>query len=371
MRRMGVWEYGGTGLYSHTPIRPYIFALYTKGVSCTLETVAILGAGAWGLTLAMLLHERGHAVRVWGYHVPYIEQLRCDRENRIGLPGVRIPDEIALLTDVEEAVSGATLIILPGPSDRFRERVRLIAGLRLASDSVFLSVAKGIETGSLMRMSEILLQQLPDRHHKNLAVLSGPSIAREVVQQHPTTVVVASPHHQIAERVQWALRTPYFRIYTSSDVTGVELGGALKNVIAIAAGICDGLNFGANAKGALLTRGLAEITRLGRALGAQAATFAGLSGMGDLLTTCMSPESRNRYVGECIGRGQTLRSIQREMVMVAEGITTAQSAAGLAARCGIDMPITREVCAVLFEEKAPLRAVSDLMMRDARAEQEE
>lgn len=330
--------------------------------------IAVLGAGSWGTALAIHLCHNGHRVSLWEYRPERAEELRRVRENRRFLLGVPIPDSIHIASKLEEIVSPQTeLLVFAIPSDGMRSVARKVARLELSSP-IILSVAKGLETGTLKRMSEVLADELPDRGHSWIAVLSGPSHAEEVSRRMPTTVVAASVYEEVSRVVQRVFMAPYFRVYTNDDVVGVELGGALKNIIAIAAGIVDGLGFGDNTKGALLTRGLAEITRLGLAMGAKASTFAGLSGMGDLITTCISPHSRNRYLGEQIGQGKTLDEVLAEMVMVAEGVKTTRLAYHLSRRLGVEMPITDTVYAVLFESKSPVTAVTDLMMREAKPE---
>lgn len=329
--------------------------------------VTVLGAGSWGTTLAILLAGKGHRVSLWSYRDDQAREIRQTRQNATFLPGIHIPEEIEVLSDIDEAVAQKELIVAAAPSQFLRLVTRQVArhGFR---DTVWVNVAKGIENESLMTMSEVLLDTLQDVKKENICTLSGPSHAEEVIRKIPTAVVAASISRETACLVQSTFSTPYLRIYLNEDLRGVELGGSLKNVIAVGAGISDGVGFGDNTKAAIMTRGIVEITRLGVAMGAQPSTFAGLSGVGDLIVTCMSRHSRNRYVGEQVGKGRKLEDVLKEMVMVAEGVQTTKSARELARRYGIEMPITNEVHAVLFEGKDPHRATEDLMTRDAKGE---
>lgn len=326
--------------------------------------VAILGDGGWGTALAILLSKKGYEVGLWGVFADYIALLKRERENVKFLPKVRIPDEISISSDLAEVIYDVGLVVLAIPSHFMRQVVRQLKGFDMA-DPIVLSVAKGIENETLMRMSEVIAEEIKPA---KVAVLSGPSHAEEVAQGIPTTVVASSSDGGVSKDVQGIFMSERFRVYTSPDVIGVELGGALKNIIAIAAGISDGLGFGANTKAALLTRGMVEITRLGVKMGADPTTFKGLSGIGDLITTCISPYGRNRRVGALIAKGRRLDQILAEMEMVAEGIRTAKSAWALAQKYHVEMPITREVYLVLYEGKEPRRAVSDLMMREPKPE---
>lgn len=326
--------------------------------------VCVIGDGGWGTTLAILLHNQGYQVSVWGAFPDYLKILDNRRENPKFLPGVKIPGEIHFSADIQEAAGEARLIVVAVPSHFLREVLTKLKGHNF-SDSIVLSAVKGIENDTLMRMSELIEDVLGKL---KLVVLSGPTISYEVARGVPTTCVVAAEDATLAEQIQNAFMNQRFRVYTSSDVVGVELGGALKNVIAIACGISDGLGFGANTKAAILTRGLVEISRLGEALGASLETFSGLSGLGDLVTTCISSHGRNRWVGEQIGRGRKLKDILAKMEMVAEGLRTTKSAIMLAKQQKKEMPITTQVFAVLYKEKDPKIAVSDLMSRQKRPE---
>ena len=319
----------------------------------------VVGAGGWGLALARLLALNGHAVRLWCREEDNPDRLRATRENPALLPGVLLPDsvEVARETDPDSDIA-----VLAVPSHAMRA---VAAAHRFSANTLHVSVAKGIENDTLLRMSEVLREVTGDCP---VVALSGPSHAEEVGRGLPASVVVAGADLEACRRAQAAFISSRFRVYTSPDIAGVELGGALKNVIAIAAGACDGFGLGDNAKAALITRGLAEIARLGAALGADPLTFAGLSGMGDLIVTCASRHSRNRAVGERIAKGETLDHIMASSPMVAEGIRTARSAWDLAARCRIEMPISQQVHRVLYEGADPREAVFALMTRDAKPE---
>ena len=325
---------------------------------------AILGDGAWGTAIALLLSARGHRVSLWSAREENGRLLQETRENVHLLPGVAIPAEIDLTLDIAHAARDADVLVAAIPTVYLRDTLRRIAPALAASQPV-ISLAKGIENETFQRPSEIVEQVLGPRP---VAVLSGPSHAEEVSRGLPTTVVAASSDWDLARRVQDAFNGDRFRVYTNQDVVGVELGGALKNVIGIAAGISDGLGFGDNSKSALLTRGLVEIARFGVALGAEHQTFVGLAGLGDLITTCVSRHGRNRRVGERLARGESLDAILSGTRMVAEGVYTARSVYDKASRMGIDMPITSEVYRMLYEAKPPAAAVRDLMLREPRSE---
>lgn len=329
--------------------------------------IAVLGAGSWGTTLAILLANNSHAVSLWSYSDQYTRTIRTTRENPSFLPGVRIPESVEATSDLQEAVADREMIVAAVPSQYLRDVVSQLKSASLER-RIIVNVAKGIENGTLMTMSEMLHDVLPEVKGGNIATLSGPSHAEEVSQDIPTTVVAASSDVQTAKIVQATFMRPYFRVYASADIRGVELGGSLKNVIAIAAGVIDGAKLGDNTKAALMTRGIAEITRLGVKLGAQERTFSGLSGIGDLMVTCMSRHSRNRHVGVEIGKGRTLPDILAEMVMVAEGVETTKSAKALAQKVGVEVPIVNEVYKMLFEAKNPHDACYDLMTRDPKGE---
>ncbi|MFH0881949.1 MAG: NAD(P)H-dependent glycerol-3-phosphate dehydrogenase [bacterium] len=333
-----------------------------------MSSLAILGAGSWGTALAIqLTSESGHDVRLWEFRPDAAEALKRDRENREFLPSAMFPDGITVTNDLNETLAGVEIVLLVVPSQVTRKVMEQIDPLAV-KDKVWVGCSKGIENGSLKRMSEVAEEVLgPDIANRYIA-LSGPSHAEEVSQNIPTTVVAAGRDLALAQRIQKEFSSRTFRVYASDDVVGVELGASLKNVIAIASGICDGMGFGDNTKGALMTRGLHEITRLGIQLGGQRETFAGLSGMGDLITTCTSRHSRNRFVGEQLGKGRTLNNILKNMHMIAEGVTTTKSANDLANREGVEMPITHQVYRILFEEADAREAVTALMTRSLKVE---
>lgn len=327
----------------------------------------VLGAGSWGTTLSLVLHENGHDVKLWTYKEEQAEVMRSQGENPAFLPGVKLPSTLQIETDIEAASSRRDLIVAAVPSQFLRSVIDQIAHLDLG-DTIVCNVAKGIENTSLMTMSEVLLDVLEHEKRGNIAILSGPSHAEEVCRRIPTAIVSASYRLATAKTVQEAFINPYFRVYVNEDIRGVELGGAIKNVIAVGAGISDGAGFGDNTKAAIMTRGIYEITRLGVKLGAQPRTFAGLSGIGDLIVTCMSKHSRNRYVGEQIGKGRRLEDVLKEMVMVAEGVASAQSVHDLSKKHKIEMPIVTAVYEMLFNAKDPHKATEELMTRDAKRE---
>jgi glycerol-3-phosphate dehydrogenase (NAD(P)+) len=328
--------------------------------------ISVIGDGGWGTTLAILLCGKEYNVTLWSAFSDYAAVLDKKRVNTKFLDKIRIPKRIIITADLSAAVKNSEVVVLAVPSQYIRAVLKKIKKLpHYGRNTVYLSVTKGIEIGSLKRMSEVIHEELGP---VKLAVLSGPTIAHEVAMGVPSTAVIASHSAQIRKSLQDIFMTDRFRIYTSDDVAGVELGGSLKNVIAIACGISDGLGFGSNTKAALLSRGLAEISRLGNRLGAKAKTFSGISGLGDLVTTCVSSYSRNRSVGEQIGKGKTYKQIHSHMQMVAEGVPTARSAYALGLKHKIDMPITKEVYQVLYKNKSPIKAVRDLMTREKKAE---
>lgn len=329
--------------------------------------IAVLGAGSWGTTLGLVLHENGQDVTLWEFDPEQVKAVRRDRENHKFLPGIPVPDGIEITGDLEGAASGRDVVVFATPSHVVREVARAVAA-HVADDVLVVNVSKGIENGTLARMSEVLSEELRRPKAALIASLVGPSHAEEVSRRLPTTVVAAAVADDTAVRVRKLFMTDYLRVYTNTDLVGVELGVSLKNVIAIAAGICDGLGYGDNTKGALITRGLAEMTRLGVKLGGKPHTFAGLSGMGDLITTCISTHSRNRYVGEQIASGKTLDEVLASMVMVAEGVRTTKSAVALSRKHGIEMPITEQMQQVLFEDRDPKDAIAELMVREPKSE---
>ena len=331
-----------------------------------IKNICIVGDGGWGTTLGVLLAKKGYNVTIWGAFPEYIGILKSTRENVKFLPGVKIPDGIKFTASLGDALKGRELVVLAVPS-QFMRSVLMILKMEDLSDKLFVSVTKGIENKTLKRMSETIHEVLGER---KLAVLSGPTIALEVANGSPSTAVAASRDIDFAISVQKIFMTDRFRVYATDDVIGVEIGGSLKNIIAIAAGAADGLGFGTNAKAALLTRGLVEMVRLGVAMGGRAGTFYGLSGLGDLTTTCISRYSRNRWLGEEIAKGRSLKDILKETDMVVEGVVTARSAFDLAKKYKVDMPITCEIYKVLYEDKDPKKAVHDLMTRAPKIEGE-
>lgn len=329
--------------------------------------ISVLGAGAWGTTLAILLHYNGHSITLWEYKRQYAKQLIKSKINKTYLPGIKIPDEILITSDLSEASEDKNIIVLAVPSQFLRSVVKEIKFNNI-KNTILVSVAKGIEKNSLLTMSQMIKDVFSDIDNSQIGVISGPSHAEEVSVRIPTAVVAASKSKDTSKTIQAAFMTSYFRVYSSTDLIGVELGGAFKNVIAIGAGIIDGAKFGDNTKAAIMTRGVAEISRLGLALGAKQETFSGLSGMGDLIVTCMSKHSRNRFVGEKIGQGKKLKDILKNMLAVAEGVETSRSASMLAKKHNVDTPITNEVYKMLFEDKDPVKATTDLMTREMKEE---
>lgn len=329
--------------------------------------IGIIGAGSWGTALATLLANNGHKITLWVYEKELYEHIVTNRENHIYLPGVPIADAVTPTQSFSEASTKKDLLVSAIPSHLVRNIISQCVP-HVGSQTPIVSVSKGIENDTLNCVSEIFKEILPQRLFAQTAYLSGPSFAQEVAQQLPTAVVVASENQNVAEDVQATFSSPFFRAYTSNDVKGVELGGALKNVIAIAVGCSDGLGCGHNARAALITRGLAEITRLGVELGANPLTFSGLSGLGDLVLTCTGALSRNRAVGIKLGEGMFLEEITTGSKMVAEGIRTTKSAFQLSQQHGVEMPIVDQVYQIIYEKKSPRKAVSGLMGRTLRYE---
>ncbi|HSH39343.1 MAG TPA: NAD(P)H-dependent glycerol-3-phosphate dehydrogenase [Chthoniobacterales bacterium] len=327
------------------------------------KRTAILGAGGWGTALAVLWAKQGNEIVLWGHNPERTEKLRTARENADYLPGVTLPEPIAITSNISE-VCGAELVVFVTPSTALRTVAEQLRP-HLSRDAVLLSCTKGIEHGSGMRMTQILTDVLPDH---TVAVLSGPNLAVEVSRDRPTATVLGCEQTECAEELQQHLGSPLFRIYSSDETTGIELGGALKNVFALAAGCSDGFGLGDNSKAALLTRALAEMLRLGTAMGGNPRTFYGLSGAGDLIATCFSQHSRNRRVGEQLGRGRTLQQIAERSHSVAEGVPTAKSAFECARRLQIETPIVDQVYAVVYESKPPAQALQELLGRDQKAE---
>lgn len=347
----------------------------------TLKHISFIGDGGWGTTLAVYLSQRGYPVTLWGAFTENVESMRSDRENKKFLPGIAFPAGLIVTDQLHDAIADADIIVLSTPSQylesiliqikQFRPHKNTAQpkkrrpGQTHISATIFLSIVKGIENKHLLRMSELIHKHLGP---VPLAVLSGPTIAMEVARGIPSSAVIASRQNHIAKQLQKIFHSETFRIYTNTDVAGVELGGSLKNVMAIACGLCDGLGFGTNTKSALLTRGLAEMSRLGTAMGARAKTFSGLAGLGDLATTCFSPRSRNRSVGEKLGQGEDIETILKNMTMVAEGVETARAVHRLSKKLHVETPIATEVYQILYKNKPPKKAVTDLMTRKLKSE---
>lgn len=331
--------------------------------------VAVVGAGSWGTALAALLAGKGLAVRLWSFESSVVQEIRETGVNHSFLPDVSLPANLEATSELAHAVAGARAVVSVSPAQHVGEVMRT-ASASMDREALVITASKGIEISTLRTMDEILEGVLPPRQHGRLVVLSGPSFAAEVARGLPTAVVVASRDAEAALEAQALFQTPTFRVYTNDDVVGVELGGAVKNVIALAAGVASGLGFGHNTLAALITRGLAEITRLGVAMGASRPTFAGLAGMGDLVLTCTGELSRNRTVGSRLGRGEGLDAILGDMRAVAEGVRTAPAVQALARRHGVEMPIVDEVCAILDGSRSPEEAVRALMLRDPKPEEE-
>lgn len=332
-----------------------------------IKKIAVIGAGSWGTALANLLADKGLAVDLWVREPEVYQQIKQERENKIFLPNIILSPNLNPVQSFNQALAGKELVVMVVPSHVFREILQQIKPY-FAPGVPILSATKGIENETLLTMQKVLAAVLDKTQAKQYACLAGPSFAKEVSLKLPTAVTIACQDPEEAAQLQRLFFTEFFRVYTSQDVIGIELCGALKNVIALGAGIADGLGSGHNARAALITRGLAEITRLGMALGANPQTFAGLAGMGDLVLTCTSDLSRNRTVGMQIGKGKTLLEITKDMKMVAEGVKTTWSAYDLAKKIGVDMPISAQVYAILYKGKDPKQAVKELMTRELKVE---
>ncbi|MER8154599.1 NAD(P)H-dependent glycerol-3-phosphate dehydrogenase [Streptomyces sp. NPDC094472] len=327
---------------------------------------AVFGTGSWGTAFAMVLADAGCEVTLWGRRPGVVEAINTGRTNPDYFPGVRLPEGVRATTDPAEAAAGAEFTVFSVPSQTLRGNLSEWAPL-LAGDTVLVSLMKGVELGTAKRMSEVV-QEVAKAPAERVAVLTGPNLAKEIAARQPAASVVACPDESVARRLQTACHTAYFRPYTNTDVVGCELGGAVKNVIALAVGIADGMGLGDNTKASLITRGLAETTRLGLAMGADAHTFAGLAGMGDLVATCSSPLSRNHTFGTNLGRGMTLEETIAVTKQTAEGVKSCESVLDLARRFDVDMPITETVVEIVHDGKQPLVALKELMSRSAKAE---
>ena len=329
--------------------------------------ISVLGAGGWGTTLAVLLYGNNYDVCLWEFNPVYADTLNKHRENFYYLPNVKIPGGIEITNNLGEAVDGRDILVIATPTQYIRESFRELKEYDFGS-TIILNVSKGIENGSLLLVNDIISDIFTKVDKSRIACLSGPSHAEEVARNVPTAVVCASEDISVSETVQKVFSNEFFRVYSSSDLIGVELGGALKNVIAIAAGISDGAGFGDNTKAALMTRGISEIMRMGLAMDAKKDTFFGLSGIGDLIVTCSSKHSRNRSVGEQIGKGKKLDDILKDMKMVAEGVSTSKSALELSKKLGVEVPIIEKVNEILFEGSSPVEATKELMLRSLKHE---
>jgi len=330
------------------------------------KRIAVIGTGSWGTTLAVLLAQKKLPVTLWARTAEQAARLQAERENRDFVPGLKFPAALFATAALDRALDHCALALIVVPAQTFRENVRRVREF-IPRDAIVLSCSKGLEINTTRRMSEVIEEELP-AHAEKIAVLSGPNLQREIADGQPAASVIAARNLDAARFVQETLMTPRFRLYTHDDLIGVELGGALKNIIAIAAGAVDGFGLGDNAKATVLTRGLAEMTRLAVAQGANPLTMAGLAGMGDLIATCASPHSRNHQVGMRLARGESTETIRASMKMVAEGVPTAKAALQMAHHLGIEMPITDQVYEVAYENKNPRQAVMDLMTRAARSE---
>ncbi len=329
-----------------------------------MANVGVIGAGSWGTALALLLNKNGHSVTVWSISEEEISMLSAEREHKSKLPGVKIPDDMAFTTNMEEAVRGKDILVLAVPSKFTRGTARNMKDY-VAEGQIIVDVAKGIEEDTLMTLSQQIEQEVPQA---DVAVLSGPSHAEEVGRGLPTTVVIGAKTEKTAVYLQEIFMNDVFRVYTSPDMLGMELGGSLKNVIALAAGIADGMGYGDNTKAALITRGIAEIARLGVKMGGAIESFTGLTGIGDLIVTCASVHSRNRKAGYLMGQGKSMEEAMEEVQMVVEGVYSAKAAEKLGKKYGVDLPIINKINEVLFSGKDPKEAVNELMLRDSRAE---
>ena len=329
-----------------------------------MANVGIIGAGSWGTALSVLLYDNGHHVTVWSIDPQEVQMLDVKREHQKKLPGVKLPDDMKITGDLESAVRGKDFLVLAVPSPFTRATAKKMVPY-VSEGQIIVDVAKGIEETTLMTLSQQIEEEIPQA---DVAVLSGPSHAEEVGRKLPTTCVVGAKTRKTAEYLQSAFISNVFRVYTSPDILGIELGGSLKNVIALAAGMADGLGYGDNTRAALITRGIAEIARLGVKMGGKIQTFTGLTGIGDLIVTCASVHSRNRKAGYLMGQGKTMQEAMDEVQMVVEGVYSAKAAAKLAEKYQVSMPIVAEVNSILFEGKSAAQAVSDLMLRESKSE---
>jgi glycerol-3-phosphate dehydrogenase (NAD(P)+) len=335
----------------------------------TFHRLAVIGAGAWGTSLAYHLGQHGHPIQLWAHESETVQTIQHTRKNSLFLPNITLPDTISPTSTFSEALKDCEAVVLAVPSHAMRPTIQGMQSY-FKRPLPLIIATKGIEDGSLKLMSQVLMEELSPEWEEQLFILTGPSFAAEVCAGKPTTILLSVKNLELATSLQALFMTPLFRVYTAQDLIGAQLGGSLKNVMAIASGVVDGLNLGFNARAALITRGLAEMIRLGKAMGAHIHTFYGLSGLGDLVLTCTGSLSRNYSVGLNLGRGQSLRDILAETKTVAEGVNTAKAAFGLSTHYHVDMPIVQAVNEILFQEKPPLQAVSELMARASKVESE-
>ena len=331
-----------------------------------MAKISVIGSGGWGIALAILLHENGHNLTIWSFDKKEVEELKETRQNKAKLPNILIPNDIEVTNDLKEAVDNKDILVLAVPSKAIRSVSKSLKDI-IKDNQIIVNVAKGLEEDTLKTMTDIIEEELKEKKPQ-VAVLSGPSHAEEVGKGIPTTCVVSAHNKELTLYLQNIFMNPSFRVYTSLDMIGVEIGGALKNVIALAAGIADGLNYGDNTKAALITRGIKEISTLGVAMGGEQSTFYGLTGLGDLIVTCASMHSRNRRAGILLGQGKTLDEAIKEVNMVVEGVYSAKSALMAAKKYNVEIPIIEQVNAVLFENKNAAEAVNELMIRDKKLE---
>lgn len=331
-----------------------------------MAKISVIGSGGWGIALTILLHKNGHDLTIWSFDKKEAEELKKTRQNKTKLPDILLPEDIKVTNDLKEAVDDKDILVLAVPSKAIRSVSKSLKNI-IKDNQIIVNVAKGLEEDTLETMTDIIEEELKDKNPK-VAVLSGPSHAEEVGRGIPTTCVVSAHNKELTLYLQNIFMNPSFRVYTSPDMLGVEIGGALKNVIALAAGIADGLNYGDNTKAALITRGIKEITSLGVAMGGEQSTFYGLTGLGDLIVTCASMHSRNRRAGILLGQGKTLGEVIKEVNMVVEGVYSAKSALMAAKKYNVEIPIIEQVNAVLFENKNAAEAVNELMIRDKKLE---
>lgn len=331
-----------------------------------MAKISVIGSGGWGIALTILLHKNGHDLTIWSFDKKEAEELKKTRQNKTKLPNILLPEDVKVTDDLREAVDNKDILILAVPSKAIRSVSKSLKNI-IKDNQIIVNVAKGLEEDTLETMTDIIEEELKDKNPK-VAVLSGPSHAEEVGRGIPTTCVVSAHNKELTLYLQNIFMNPSFRVYTSPDMLGVEIGGALKNVIALAAGIADGLNYGDNTKAALITRGIKEIASLGVAMGGEQSTFYGLTGLGDLIVTCASMHSRNRRAGILLGQGKTLDEAIKEVNMVVEGVYSAKSALMAAKKYNVEIPIIEQVNAVLFENKSAAEAVNELMIRDKKLE---